>query len=445
MKIKYQNLILILPLFLFMSISSGLWDFLNRTDESLKGMQEEAKSLSNSIAELAPRNLVSLINTSSINLTEEYIYKIKKLWQFEQIKELLVLDLNMKPLHSYTENTNNAFTWELSADDKSQLKNRKVLATEIVRTKNGPSLSSIAGLVDDYGNISGYVQVDIDATVYKSLVNSILLKNLFLVLLSLVIGFLVSSLISRTISKRLHQLTESAIKVAKGNYSTTVDAGTIQEVEDLSNTFNTMSSVLGDVLEKAQRTLIESEIFRENQVLNKTFRENIEVNTVAKTKPGSILNLYSPGGSNDSLTSTFQLGENQYGIFLKLEDNNNSMLENSFLLQNAHTYIEAMINKVDSLDLQPIKNSFSAFSSATVLQISSSAIKSIDLVTKKEQAYDAAEPFTVGDFSAEVQTLLANYLKEFPESDVEQLLSELKNLWPETSPGCALYFLPKLA
>lgn len=427
-----------------MSISSGLWDFFNRTEESLKGMQEEAKSLSNSIAELVPRNLVSLISTNSNDLTEQYINKVKKLWQFGQIKELIISDLTMKPLYSYSENAEGAFTWELSTDDKNKLKERKVLATEIVKTKNGPALSSIAGLVDDYGNISGYIQVDIDATVYKTLVNNILLKNLFLVLLSLVIGFIVSSLISRTISKRLHQLTESAIKVAKGNYSTKVDAGTIQEVEDLSNTFNTMSSVLGDVLEKAQRTLIESEIFRENQILNKTFKENIEVNAFAKTTPGIILNLYSPAGSTDSLTLTFQLGENQYGVFLKLEDNDNSMLENSFLLQNAYTYIEAMVSKVDSLDLQPIKDSFSAFSTAIILQISSSSIKSIDLVSMQEQSYDPAEPFTIGDVSAEVQLLLANYLKEFPESNTEQLLTELKNLWPETSPGCTLYFLPGL-
>ena len=428
-----------------MSIISGAWDYFNRTEESLSGMQEEAKSLSNSIAELAPKNLITLIKTNTGSLDKQYSNKIKKLWHFGQIKDLLVLDLTLKPIHSYNENSENTFKWELNDKEKSLLKNRKVLATEIVKSKEGLILSSIAGLVDDYGNISGFIQVDIDATIYGSLVNSILLKNLFLILLSLAIGFLVSTMISRTISKRLKQLTDSAIKVAKGNYSTKVDAGTIQEVEDLSNTFNTMSSVLGDVLEKAQRTLIESEIFRENQVLNTAFRENIEVNTVTETNFGSLFNLYGPAGSINSLTTIFETKENIYGVYLKLKDNSSSELEDSFLLENAFSYIKALISEKDDLDIKPFKEALISFSSALILHQSKSDLQSLDLITMQKQSHDADKPFSLGDYSKEVDTLLGNYFKAFPDSRDQKSLVELKKLWPESMPGCILYFLPKLA
>ena len=63
----------------------------------------------------------------------------------------------------------------------------------------------------------------------------------------------------------------------------------------------------------------------------------------------------------------------------------------------------------------------------------------------QKQSHDADKPFSLGDYSKEVDTLLGNYFKAFPDSRDQKSLVELKKLWPESMPGCILYFLPKLA
>ncbi|HET7321097.1 MAG TPA: HAMP domain-containing protein, partial [Longimicrobiaceae bacterium] len=79
--------------------------------------------------------------------------------------------------------------------------------------------------------------------------------------------------ISWLLSRNVRALSKAALEVAGGDYDREIQIGTIQELSDLSNTFNTMSSVLKDLMERTRRTLIEGEQYQTPLDLARTYRQ----------------------------------------------------------------------------------------------------------------------------------------------------------------------------
>jgi HAMP domain-containing protein len=89
----------------------------------------------------------------------------------------------------------------------------------------------------------------------------------------IVVGILITVLVSGLISRELRNLSHTAALISGGNLDVQARAGRIQEIGDLGNTFNTMSDVLKDVLSRTKRSLIEGEQFRTHAELAMSYAE----------------------------------------------------------------------------------------------------------------------------------------------------------------------------
>lgn len=438
MKIRNQNLLLILPLFLLMSLSAGGWDYLNRTEETIAGLQEEAMSLSNSIAEFVPTDLAINIDRYQQKQPELFSQPLEKLLAYEQIKSIHIHSPSMETVFTKPKEST-AYVWKLKPDQLTELKGRNAIVTKIETVDDEKVVSSLSGVVSATGNLVGIIQVDIDATVYSKLVEEILAKNFILILFSLSLGFIVSTFISKTISKKLAQLTDSALRVAKGNYSTTVDAGTIQEVEDLSNTFNTMSSVLGDVLEKAQRTLVESEIFRENNILNETFREDIDLTRKIRFKDGFLYTVPSPYGSPVSIISTEETKQGVYAIFLKLKSNKKTDLDASFSLNSILHYLRSVLKQHSMSNISFNGNLFAELEEGKILAFENGSLFTYNLLNNRKEVMTEEASIVIGDFPEGLDQIFLNYMKTYPNEKYEKI-QDYQHLWPEQAKGAVIIF-----
>jgi HAMP domain-containing protein len=81
-------------------------------------------------------------------------------------------------------------------------------------------------------------------------------------LAAVLFGLLSSWFLGWLITRPVHQLGTAANLVAMGNFSQHIEESPVREINDLTNTFNTMSNVLDGVLHRSKRNLIESEMFR---------------------------------------------------------------------------------------------------------------------------------------------------------------------------------------
>jgi len=81
-------------------------------------------------------------------------------------------------------------------------------------------------------------------------------------LAAVLFGLLSSWFLGWLITRPVEQLGTAANLVAMGNFSQHIEESPVREINDLTNTFNTMSNVLDGVLHRSKRNLIESEMFR---------------------------------------------------------------------------------------------------------------------------------------------------------------------------------------
>jgi HAMP domain-containing protein len=284
MRIRTQNLIVILPLFLGMAAAVGGMTYVAARKEMLWGLDEEASSLSVAMAEFVVGDSL-LAGTAAAgpgHRFETLAHGFQRILDRGQAKHIFAVDVAGKPLWSVdagNDRTTFVPPTSLLAPTPEQ---RKLLASGTDAVTSGvitlPSGASVmiafSPIRASNGAIPAIIGVVIDASRLGELSRGLLVTLAQLSVLALVIGTIAALFISALLTRNVRALSKAALEVAGGEYDREIQIGTIQELSDLSNTFNTMSSVLKDLIERTQRTLIEGEQFRTPLDLARSYRQD---------------------------------------------------------------------------------------------------------------------------------------------------------------------------
>ena len=281
MRIRTQNLIAIVPLFLVMAGAAGAMTYSTAREEMMWGLREEVTALSVAMTEfisgsdLEPGD-AALVDR--LNSLEQSFYRVI---EHGQVKFVYALDRDGEVVWRYGGAVDAAFVPEgvapgLAAADLAALtRGAASVSTPVTTLASGEdAMLAYSPIRDAAGNVAGSLGVVIDASRVATLSSDLLLHLARLTLLALVIGTLASLFISSLLTAKVRALSRAALQVAGGQYDRQIQIGTIQELSDLSNTFNTMSSVLKDLIERTRRTLIEGEQFRTPLDLARTYRQD---------------------------------------------------------------------------------------------------------------------------------------------------------------------------
>jgi len=368
MKIRTQNLLFIVPIFLGIAIINGLLSYNRQLAEVKWGMEEEIKALATAASEFIDGDACrKLINgeldserLESFRLPLKRIIKIdsgkqtmnqkeleeNKIWvwiweklpgflrnqaqgynTWEKLRRLFILapdgqqviftlgkDVENKNVYPTLPDiieaikNNKLRLLYRTPDDKMvvlqqdevasvsdlirAIKSNNVVFTDVhqptiysilsdsYNTVNVPAqlsdaaiMAGYAPIYDESDTLSGIFGVEIDAETIGMQKSLIGMKIIIISAGIFLLGTLVALFISGIITRKIRELNEGAKVVAEGDYNRRVDIETIQEVIDLGNTFNTMSSVLEEILSRTKRELIESRQFRTQADLAKTYNE----------------------------------------------------------------------------------------------------------------------------------------------------------------------------
>ena len=285
MRIRTQNLLAIVPLFLALAIAAGAMAYTTARSEMVWGLREEAASLSIAIAEFVGGEELSAAAAAGDPAArlESLSLPFERILNHGQAKHVFALSTEGEPIWSTAldDPSRAAFVPPAdqlapSAEALAQLAaGDSAVVGEITTLASGESvLVSFAPITRADGAVAGILGVAIDAARLPAMSRALLVDVAQLTLLALVIGALAALFISALLTHKVRALSRAALEVADGEYDRYIDIGTIQEMSDLSNTFNTMSSVLKDLIEKTRRTLIEGEQFRTPLDLARTYRQD---------------------------------------------------------------------------------------------------------------------------------------------------------------------------
>jgi HAMP domain-containing protein len=285
MKIQTQNAITILPIFLVLAIiSSGLL-FVTERQEIYWGLNEEASSLAVSIAEFLNGKELDDIRTQ-----EDSIQSIINWKQAKRIKIFSIKSEKLSLFAAYgdesydyqteTSDNTNQLTFQYFTFDKyaiNKILTKGLIVSDLLELPS--SYCCICAYVPLYSSskqICGILEVTIDAQEIKTRTRELLISSIKITIGILLFGFLIVFIISRQITNSIVLLNKAASIISSGNYEYEItEKGTlnIQEVNDLSNTFNTMSSVLREFSSQSKQELIEAEQFRTSYDLANNYLE----------------------------------------------------------------------------------------------------------------------------------------------------------------------------
>ena len=266
MTVRTQTVLGITPIFTVLGAAIGLVLYSTEKAEILWGLEEEVSSFAVSLAEFLsegrPDPGVDNLNTLRDN------NRIQSLFDYGQLEWVRRHRLTEEGIQPDAPQGNEYFSppespkfSELSSDKNGDITLVEPLRfTDPDETPFARAFSSVRG---EDGTVTGYIEAVVSACRLDVRSRELLWRIGFLTLGLTIIGYLLSVLLSRFLTRRLGYLEEAARIVAGGSYDHQIEPHTIKELNDLGGTFNTMSSIIRDTLAKARSQLVESEQFRE--------------------------------------------------------------------------------------------------------------------------------------------------------------------------------------
>jgi HAMP domain-containing protein len=304
MSIRTQNLVSILPVFLFLAVVSAGLMLKTVREEYLWGLREEASSLAVATAEFIPgacfRELVERGSGAPYYL--RLAPALDRILKQKQAQRIFGLTPDGRHLLFSRGGPPGDATGhllptpaELAAIDRGE-----PLGTSVKTDRRGRIVMTAYARVHDWQRTGseplapecayalrpsdngvdgargapspvGLLGVETDARGMESLTRELLARGGWIIGAVLILGAAATLSVSAVVSREVRNLTDGAALVKRGSLDHSIEAGCIQEVWDLCNTFNTMSDVLKDVLAKTKRSLLEGELFRSEADLAETY------------------------------------------------------------------------------------------------------------------------------------------------------------------------------
>ncbi len=268
MKIRTQNMLAIMPLFLGLAVLIGALMYIVQYRELIWGLDEETTSIAVATARHLDAEQVRALEDEST--APSFLDAARAVLDWDKARRMAVLSPQMQVLFDSAEDPAQARPIALPPAQRARLDNEPYVSTSVEQDARGRYVMAFSPVRDDDG-VAAIVMVETDADVLTAHEQRIRRNVQGLIVVAALIGVGIALLISRIISRRIDRLTRMASAIGEGHYEQADETGGIQEIQDLSRTFNTMSSVLSEVVSRTRRAVVEAEQFRTDDDLARAF------------------------------------------------------------------------------------------------------------------------------------------------------------------------------
>ncbi len=269
MKIRTQNMLAFVPLFLGLAALIGALMYVVQYRELVWGLDEEATSIA--VAAAHHMNPTAIREAADQADWGAVVADPLRLLHWGLAQRIALVTPNSEVLYDSARETDMAERpIALSSALLGRLDAQPFAATPVQQDERGRYMMAFSPIQDDEG-VAAILMIETSADSLAEHEARMFRTIRVMVIVSVLAGIVLAWFISRLISRRIVSLTRAAAAVSAGQYDQTHETGGVQEINDLSNTFNTMSSVLSEVISRARRAVVEAEQFRTDDDLARAF------------------------------------------------------------------------------------------------------------------------------------------------------------------------------
>jgi HAMP domain-containing protein len=281
MKIRSQIVAAIVPLFVGLSLVTGGVMYYLQTKELAWGFHEEASSIAVVTARFLDSKTIQQASSDGPTAqpaNEAVPALFKKIMAAGRARRLAIFSVkDQRQLYDVATSNSVSRNLQVPSYIISQLANQSFVIGSIEKGKgNSEYLTTYASIRNSNGEMTGILAVETTADTVQLRRGELLQSLLISMTCAAILGLILTLVISRLITRRLASLTEAVSNVETSYYDQKPSIGIIDELNDLENTFNTLRSVLKEVLSKIWRTIIETEQFRTKEDLMCAFKNEFQ-------------------------------------------------------------------------------------------------------------------------------------------------------------------------
>lgn len=262
MRIRTQIILATVPVFLLMAVISGGMNYTTQRQELLWGLRERTYGLAYSAAQFIRPGMLGM-DPAQASPSPALEQPLQKIVDRNDVKRLSIWDAAGEQL-VLTMGKDADPPWPLDPPDAAWLRrhDKPQDKEDPTTTLGSQGMSAYAPIRDASGKRIGVVGVALDASEMELQSRRFLIRIGMVGAGAVLLGIVASLFLGWLITRPVRALGKAATQVADGHYEQHVEGAAVKEIDDLANTFNTMSNVLDDVLNRSKRFLIDSEQFR---------------------------------------------------------------------------------------------------------------------------------------------------------------------------------------
>jgi len=273
MNIRWQNIIAIVPLFVAVGVTGGWLRIRSEERELVWGLHQEAEAAAVGIAAHISGERWEELNAAGWKPEASFERSISRVLNLTRVRQVFLADQTGKQI-LYQRNA-------IGTDPRKPL----IVSDAIAALSGGPTTSNIFSEASGReslfsyaivksldGRPQGIVGVELGAEDYSKQWAASFRETVWFCAGVTALGLLAALFVAKIIRSKVAHLTDASERLANGEYDLRLQPGVIREVNDLASTFNTLGSVLGEIVTKTKRSLIEAEQFRTEEDLQSTYR-----------------------------------------------------------------------------------------------------------------------------------------------------------------------------
>jgi len=420
MKIKYNNFLIIVPIFLLIALVMSYLNYTNEVKEIKWGIETKAKSIS------IPSRIFIEYMLQEKNFSDVLVDvkpKFENILKYN-LAQRFYISVNQKViLDTDDEKSTDSFTIPDNLD-------KSILSDVFI--KNNLHLITIHTPINGT-KPNTILSIEVDNTDFFKRIDDAFNEIIFTVIFAFILGVVTSYLLSRIVTTKIFALNTHAKAIASGNYSHNSYMGSIHEFTDLGDTLNIVKSIMKEIVFKTKNIIVEEEKFRSDEDLVNTYNQvlfdskksslngvDIFVNFIGYPQAGFFF---------DSLSDSGKL----YAYIAKIE-NEQASIDTLIKANAAQRYISSKIQK-NSLDLSKLVNLFNINYLKFIYIDEDYMLHSYEIsngVEKKSVInLEDGSVHLICEENSSIEKILQVYIQNYKELSIEDISNDVPNIFSD--------------
>lgn len=419
MKIKYNNFLIITPIFFTIALVMSYLSYMNEVKEIRWGIESKAESIA-----IPSRIFIEhMLKEKTIDtVVEELKPKFANILKYNQAQRFYITENK----HILLDTSSDKITDEVGVPTQlttSTISEPYVKNNRQQVTIHMPISGSAANTV---------LSIEVDNTAFFKQIDDAFSTMIFSIILISILGLITSYILSRIVTEKIYELNKDAHAIASGNYAHNSYIGNIREFTDLGDTLNIMKSIMKEIIFKTKNIIIEEEKFRSDEDLVNTYN-----NTLLSTK------LVSINGIDVCISSIGTLEEgcffdcfysaNTIFAYIAKAKSGTSAIETALSANATQRYIESKVTN-DELDISKLQSIFNLdyleFISIDEHALLHNSKIIAGKIKQSEKQIKENTTHLVCQAGSLIEKELKIYLENYQELSLENISTDISKLFP---------------